>query len=129
VDAGPFDVLSDDLAPHHVPGNDVRGALWIDAIIQGGCTARAWQGRKPAAQDRRRFTGEDLSHQHVRALRAPPEATLPRDLGVLSRTVRVQRGAERVVERRGSAMVATLGAPADHDLEATSHRILRVTGT
>jgi hypothetical protein len=129
MDARPLDVLPDDLPTHDVRGDDVRGALWIDAIIQSGRAPRARQGRKPAPQHRRRLTGEDLSHQHIGALGASPEATLPHLLGVLSRTVRLERGLEHVVEHGRAAPAAALGPAANHDLELTDHRFLSVTGT
>lgn len=49
MDAGSFDVLSDDLPTHHVHGDDMRYALSIHMIIQCGCTSRARERRKPTA--------------------------------------------------------------------------------
>ncbi len=129
MDARPLDIRSDDLPTHDVLGDDVGRALWIDPIIQSGRASRAWQGRKPAAEHRRRLTGEDLSHQHVRPLGAPPEATLPHLLGVLTRTVGLELRLEHVVERGRATPPAALGPAADHDLETTGHRFLSLTGT
>jgi hypothetical protein len=128
MDARSLDVLPDDLSTHDVRGDDVGRTLWIDSIIQSGRAPRARQGRKPAAQHRRRLIGEDLSHQHIGALGAPPEATLPHLLGVLSRTVRLERALEHVVERGRATPATSFGTAANHDLETTDHRFLSVTG-
>ena len=60
------------------------------------------------ALDRRGGLGEDLSHQHVRALRATPETALPHELRTLASSVRLESGAKHLVERRRPTMVAAL---------------------
>src|SRR5262245_248780 len=128
MDARSLDVLAHDLPAQHMLGNDMRRALSIHMIIQGGCTSRTRQRSKPGAQRRRRLGAEDLSYQDVRPLRTSSEATLPHQLGVLSRTVRFQHRSKHVMQRGGAVPVATFRAQADHDLEAARHRLLRVTG-
>src|SRR5690349_19807842 len=118
MDARSLDVLAYDLAAQHVLGNDMRDTLSIHVIIQGGRTPRARQRRKAGAQRGRRLAAEDLSYQDVGALRTSPEATLPHQLRVLSRTVRFQHSSKHVVQRGGAMPVATFRTPADHDLEA-----------
>jgi len=121
VNTRSFDVLADDLSAHDMLGDEVRDALGIHPIIQSGRTSRSRQGGKPAPEHARRIRGEDLSHQDVGALGASAEAALPHQLGVLSRTMRVQHGPERLAERGGTAAIAALGAAADQDLETTDH--------
>src|SRR5512140_182325 len=77
MDAGSLDVLADDLSAHHVFDDDVLHALRIHPIIQSGHPSGARESRKPTAQRGRRFRGEDLSHQHIGALRTSPETALP----------------------------------------------------
>jgi hypothetical protein len=48
---------------------------------------------------------------------------------VLPRTIAFQRGAKHLVKRRGSVAVATFWTAANHDLEATYHAALSLTGT
>src|SRR5215831_12557550 len=83
MDAGPLDILADDPASHHVLCNDVCDALTIDMIIQSGGAPRTRQRGKPGTERWHCLAGEDLSHQHVRALGAAPEAALPHELRVL----------------------------------------------
>ena len=99
MDARSFDVLADDLPSDHVCGDDTRDALAIHSIIQGRRAPRARQCGKPGAQCGRCLAREDLSHQHVGALRAAAEAALPRHLGVRLRTVRRQLSSKHVVQR------------------------------
>ncbi|HET9621376.1 MAG TPA: hypothetical protein VFP84_08430 [Kofleriaceae bacterium] len=117
MNAGPLDEVPDDLPLPHVLRDDVLGTLRIDVIIQSGRTPRARDRRKPAAERGHRLRGEDLPDQDVGALRAPTKAALPRDLGVLSRTVVLERVDEHGVERLRSTAAAALGAAADDDLE------------
>jgi hypothetical protein len=129
MDAGPFHVLPDDAAAHHMLGDDVRNTLGVHPIIQSSCTSRTWERCKPAAQSWHHLGGEDLSYQNVRALGAAPEAALPHQLGVLFRTVRFQHRSAGFMEDGRSMAVAALGATTDQDLEAPSHRLQSVTGT
>ena len=98
-------------------------ACLVDPIIQSRRAARSRQGRKPCSE--RGLRGEDLSHKDVRALRAAPEATLPRQLGGFAHTVLIERIAKRVVEDRGTATVAALRAATDHDSEPTRRHVYR----
>ena len=129
MDAGSLDVLAHDLPPHHVLGDEMQYALRIHPIIQSSHAARAGQRGKPGPERRRYIAGENLSHEHIGALRAAPEATLPQELGVLLRTVRRERGTKHLVEAGRAVSFAALGAAADHDLEAARHGSLSLTGT
>src|ERR1041385_5941512 len=82
MNARPLDVLANDPATHHMLCDDMCDALSIHSIIQSRRAARARERGEPGSERRRRL-GEDLSHQHVGALRAAPEATLPHQLRVL----------------------------------------------
>jgi hypothetical protein len=117
MDAGPLDVLANDLSPHHMLGDDVYYALTIHPIIQSGGAPRARERGKAGAQRWHRLAGEDLSYQHVGALGAASEATLPHQLGVLLRTVRRQRGSKHIVQHGRSVTVTALRPTADDDLE------------
>jgi len=128
MDARSFHILPDDLPPRHMCGDDVFSPLRIHPIIQGSGAARSRQRRKPAAEQGRGLRGEDLPHQHVGTLGAPAKAALPRNLGVLARTMCVQRRVKDLSERHGSVALAALRPAADQDLEVTNHWLLSVTG-
>jgi hypothetical protein len=121
MDAGALDVLANDPTSHHVLCDDMCDALNIHPIIQSRRAARAGERGEPGSQHWHRLAGEDLSHQHIGALRTAPEATLPHQLGVLLRTLRRQRGAEHVVKRGRSVTVPAFWTAADDDLEAALH--------
>jgi hypothetical protein len=121
MDAGALDVLADDPASHHVICNDMCDALTIHPIIQSSRATRTGQCGKAGSERWHCLAGEDLSHQHIGALRTAPEATLPHQLGVLLRTQRRQRGAEHVVKRGRSVTVPAFWTAADDDLEAALH--------
>ena len=127
MDTRSFDVLTDDLPSHHMRADDARDTLAIHSIIQGRRAARARQCGKPGAQCRCCLAREDLSHQHIRALRAAAEAALPRQLGVRLRTVPGQLRPKHVEQRGRSVTITALGAATDHDAEAANVP-LRVTG-
>src|SRR5947207_15465524 len=98
MDAGRLDVLANDPASHHMLGNDMCDALSIHPIIQSGYSPRTGERGKPGAEHRRRLTREDFTHQHVGPLCTAPETALPHQLGVLLRTMRLQRGLKHIVE-------------------------------
>jgi hypothetical protein len=89
-DARPLDELAHNLTTNYVLNHDTLDAPRVHPIIQGCDAAGARQGRKPGAQARLRI-GDDLAHQHVRALRAATEAALPHELGRFARVVSFER--------------------------------------
>jgi hypothetical protein len=119
MDTRPLDVLANDPASHHMLGDDVCYALTIDPIIQSGGAARAGERGKAGAQRWHRLAGEDLSYQHIGSLRAAPEAALPHQLGVLLRTMGLERRAKHIVKHCRSVTVTALRSTADDDLEPT----------
>ena len=114
-----LDVLADDLPAHHVFHDHVLHTLGVHTIIQSCHASRAREGGKPAADHAARSIGfcGDLSHQDIRPLRAAAEAALPHELGAFALTMRDERRMEHVVKHGRTAMVATLRAATDHDLE------------
>ena len=128
MDARSFDVRADDLPAHHMVGDHVLNALSVHVIIQSSRTARTRESRKPAPQRDPGLCGEDLSYQDVGSLRASPETTLPVQLSVLSRTMRLQHVPECIVEYGRSTTITTFGPPTNHDLETTNHGHSSVTG-
>lgn len=103
--------------------DEVLDAIDVHPIIQSSRTARTRKRGKAAAQTgRSRVRWKNLSDEHIRPLGAASEATLPLELCVLSRTVRLQDSAERIVENGGPVAIAALGTATDQDLETTHHR-------
>ncbi len=117
-DARALDELANDLTANHVLDYYALRSSRVHPIIQRGRAARAGQRGKPAAERWRRIR-DHFAHQHVRTLRAAPEAALPRQLRAIARPVGIQRRSEHLVESRGAAAITTFGASADNDLETT----------
>ena len=89
MDARALYVLANDLPAYDMLADDPLHACRIDPIIQSCSSARARGGRKPTSECR--GSGEDLSHQDVRALRAASEAALPHELRPVARVLRDER--------------------------------------
>jgi hypothetical protein len=119
-DARPLDEVANDLASYNMLYDNTFHARSIHPIIQSCRAARARHGRKPTA-DLRAQIHHELANEHVRALRAAAETTLPRDFGVVARCVRVERAVKQLLKGARSAPVAALRAATDHDLEAPRH--------
>jgi len=119
-DAGSLDEVANDVASYNMLYDNTFHARSVHSIIQSCRASRARHGRKPTADLRPRIDHE-LANEHVRALCAAAETTLPRDLGVLSRRIRVERGVKQLLKGARSASVAALRAATDHDLETPRH--------
>ena len=121
MNARSLDVVPNDVPLVDVVGDDTLDACRVHPTIQSRRTPRAGDRRKPATERRHRRRGEDLPHQDIGPLRAATEAALPRELGVLARTMALERTLEHVVQPRGSEAASALRAATDHDLETTYH--------
>jgi hypothetical protein len=115
-----LDEVANDVASYNMLYDNTFHARSVHSIIQSCRASRAWHGRKPTADLGARIDHE-LADQDVRALCTAAETTLPRDLGVLSCRVRVQRVVKQLLKRARSAPVAALRAATDHDLETPRH--------
>jgi hypothetical protein len=116
-DSRPLDELADDLTSNHVLYDDTFHARSVHPIIQGCRAPRARHGRKPTA-DLGAYIGDDFAHQYVGPLRAAAIAALPCDFCIGPPAVRVEGVVELLLKCARSTAIATLGAAADHDLEA-----------
>jgi hypothetical protein len=117
-DSRSLDKLANELTSNHVLHNDTFHPRSVHMIIQSCRASRARHGRKPAADLGARID-QKLPHEHVRALRAATEATLPGDFGLVARGMCLESAMKQLLKRARSTTVAALGAAADHDLEAT----------
>jgi len=117
-DARSLDKLANEQASNHVLYNDTFHARSVHSIIQSCRAPRARQGRKPTADLGARIRHE-LPHEDVRALRTAAETTLPGDLGLVARRIRLESRVKQLLKRARSTTIAALGATTDHDLEAT----------
>jgi hypothetical protein len=114
-DSRSLDELPNDAPAHDMFHDHAFDSLSVHAIIQSRGPTRARCGRKPTSD----LWGvrAHLANEHVRALRAAPEATLPHHLDALARNVGIERRSEYLVKRTRPPAVAAFGAAADDDLE------------
>src|SRR5450755_718485 len=100
-DARSLDKLANELASNHVLDNDTFHAGSVHPIIQSCRAPRARHGSNPAAASGPQIRHE-LPHEDVRALRAATETTLPGDLGVVARRVRLESRMKQLLKRARS---------------------------
>ena len=120
MDARPLDELADDASAENMLNDHAFHSRGVDPIIQSCSPPRGWHGRESAEPGW--LLSLDLSHKHVRPLRAAAEAALPDQLCALPRGVRLQRRSEHLVQGGGSAPVTAFGTATDHDSELRLQR-------